>query len=436
MLSHEIIDDFDLQGEKFTFNQLFNSPLKRNILGLFFRFHKEFVLNTSWKMEIYDRLAFIAGKKAKLKKAQLEKFLSEDLGMESLQFLIDFKILLPPDKTPSSDSSINVDEFLVLGDDFNIITGIECADDFLKTPSGGLKLSVGAIHYLLESFLNFKAAQPKVQSAILELQNLPSRQNPGVMFSILELSEEKTSSTPKKNLEYQMSNAVYLFLNKYHPLADSNNDLNDGSIFLDLLDTSFRLNKLVIGSTLLKTKATSYLKLLDSELVLKRNFALVDIIILRELFITSYNAFFDDLNRLDSFKEILDKLSNDAKLGQTMLLDAERTANPLPAVFEFIDPHDKPVGVVDEFLSCYSRLNIANTIGSILSLAFDVHTDVFRPKPGVTIFQSLFIWLSKPTNKILFEHLSDLLTEAEYLINYYSKEEIESISKDYKETNQ
>ena len=429
-------NQFDLQNEKFTFNQLFNSPLKRNIIGLFFRFHKEFVLNTTWNVEIYDRLSFTSGKKQKVKKAQLEKYLSEQLGPESLQFLIEFKILLPPDKvTIPNLTSISVDDFLALGDDFNIITGIEYADDFLKTPSGGLKLSVGAIQYLLDSFLDIKAAQQKVQSAILELQTLPSRKNPSSMFSILDIAEEKTSTTAKKNMVYQMSDAVYTFLNKYHPFDNKINDLNDGSIFLDLLDSSHRITKLVVGSTVIRTTATSYLKILDSELVQKRNFALVDKIILRELFIISYNNFFDDPSRLESFKKILDKLANDAKLGQIMLLDAERTADPLPRVFEFVDPHDKPVGVVDDFLSSFSRLNIAHIIASILSLAFDEHVDIFRPKPGVIIFKELYNWLTQPVNRILFDNLGDLLTEAEYLVNYYSKEEIETISKDYKESN-
>ena len=426
----------DLNAEKFTFNQLFNSPLKRNILGLFFRFHKEFVLNTSWKVEIYDRLAFLSGKKQKLKKPQIEKFLSEDFGEESLQFLIDFKLLLPPEKSVSPESPpLSVLEFLNLGEEFSIITGIECAEDFLKTPSGGLKLSVGAIHYLLESFLKFKAAQPKVQSAILEMQTLPSRVNPGVMFNIFELAEEKTSSTPKKDIVYQMTDPVYSFLNSYHPLDSKVNDLLDGSIFLDLLDASYKVNKLSIGSSVIKTNAISYLKLLDSELVLKRYQALVDIIVLRELFIISYSNFFDDPNRIEKFKAVLDSLANDAKIGQTLLLDAERTANPLPHVFEFINPHDKPVGVVDDFLNCFSRLCIANVIGTILSLFYDTHMDIFRPKPGISIFKELYTWLLKPANKILFEHLSDLLTDAEYLTNYYSKDEVEEISKAYKDSN-
>ena len=427
-------NEIDLLPEKFTFNQLFNSPLKRNIIGLFFRFHKEFVLNTTWNVEIYDRLSFMSGKKQKVKKAQVEKFLSDELGPESLQFLIDFKLLLPPDKvTVDSDSSLSVDDFLALGEEFNVITGIECAEDFLKTPSGGLKLTVGAIQYLLESFLQFKAAQQKVQSAILELQTLPSRQNPGFMFTILEVAEEATSTTPKKNIEYKMHDSVYTFLNNYHPLDQKTNTLADGSTFLDLLDYSHKISKLVVGVTVLRSTASSYLKVLDSELVLKRHLALVDVIILRELFIISYDNFFDDPNRIESFKSILDTLSNDSKLGQTMLLDAERTANPLPAVFEFIDPHDKPVGVVDDFLSSFSRLNVANVICFILSLAFDEYKDIFRPKPGVLIFKSLYNWLLQPANRILFNHFTDLLTEAEYLVNYYSKEEIENISKSYKE---
>ena len=390
-MNSNFANEIDLLPEKFTFNQLFNSPLKRNILGLFFRFHKEFVLNTTWNVEIYDRLSFTSSKKQKLKKAQIEKFLSEDLGTESLQFLIDFKLLLPPDKaTVDTDVPLTVEDFLALGEEFNIISGIECAEDFLKTPSGGLKLTVGAIQYLLESFLHFKAAQPKVQSAILELQTLPSRQNPGVMFSILEIAEEVTSTTPKKNIEYKMHDAVYTFLNKYHPLDNKINDLADGNIFLDLLDYSYKISKLVVGVTVLRSTASSYLKLLDSELVLKRNLALVDIIVLRELFIVNYNDFFVDPARLDSFKSILDTLSNDSKLGKTMLLDAERTANPLPAVFEFIDPHDKPVGVVDDFLSSFSRLNIANIICLILSISFDEHSDIFRPKPGLVIFKTFF----------------------------------------------
>ena len=425
----------DLSSEKFTFNQLFNSPLKRNIIGLFFRFHKEFVLNTTWNVEIYDRISFMSGKKQKIKKAQLEKFLSEELGEESIQFLIDFKLLLPPEKTTTPETPpLSVSEFMALGEEFSIVTGIECADDFLQTPSGGLKLSVGAVHYLLESFLNFKAAQPKVQSAILELQTLPSRTNPGIMFSLLELSEERTSSTPKKNLVYQMTDPVYTFLNSYHPLDNKTNGLQDGSTFLDLLDASYKINKLNIGATLIKTTATSYLKLLDSELVLKRYLALVDTIVLRELFIVSYDNFFDDPTRIEKFKTIFDQLANDAKIGQTMLLDAERTANPLPHVFEFIDPHDKPVGVVDDFLSCFSRLSVANVIGAILSLYFETNIDIFRPKPGVIIFKELYNWLLQPANKLLFEQLFDMLTEAEYLTNYYSKEEIETISKDYKES--
>lgn len=434
-MSDNFTTDLDLSSEKFTFNQLFNSPLKRNILGLFFRFHKEFVLNTTWNVEIYDRLSFMSGKKQKIKKPQIEKFLVEELGPESLQFIIDFKLLLPPDKvTVDEASSLSVDEFLALGEEFNIITGIEYADDFLKTPSGGLKLSVGAIHYLLESFLGIKAAQNKLQTAILELQNLPSRRNPGIMFSILDVAEEKSSSTAKKNIIYQMNDAVYLFFNKYHPLDGKTNDLNDGSIFLDLLESTRQITKLVVGSTVLKSTATSFLKQLDSELALKRTFALVDKIVLRELFIVSYDTFFDDPSRIESFKSILDKLSNDSLLGQTILLDAERTADPLPAVFEFIDPHDKPVGVVDDFLSCFSRLHIGIVISNTLSLVFDMHQNIFRPKPGTVIFKDLYKWLLQPSNRILFDHLTDLLTEAEYLVNYYSKEEIETISKEYKDS--
>ena len=65
-MNSNFANEIDLLPEKFTFNQLFNSPLKRNILGLFFRFHKEFVLNTTWNVEIYDRLSFMSSKKQKV----------------------------------------------------------------------------------------------------------------------------------------------------------------------------------------------------------------------------------------------------------------------------------------------------------------------------------------------------------------------------------
>lgn len=379
----------------------------------------------------------MSGKKHKLKKVQLEKIISENLGEESVQFLIDFKILFFGDKIPSFEQSpLSLPEFLAQGDEFSILTGIECAEDFLKTPSGGLKLTLGAIVHLLETFMNFKAVQSKIQSAVREMQTLPLRSDPNQMFVLLETIEDSTSSTPKKDIEYCMTDIVYTFLNTYNPLSDQVNDLQDGSIFLNLLETSSKISKLVIGSTIIKTKITGYLKTLDSQLVLKRNLALIDVIVLRELFISSYSNFFDDFSRIENLKSVLDSLANDSKIGKTMLLDAERTANPLPSVFEFIDPHDKPVGVVEDFLSCFSRLCIANVISMILSIAFDNNGDIFRPKPGISIFQSIYSWLLLPTNRLFFEQLFDLLTEAEYLVNYYSQEEIETISKDYKENSE
>ena len=67
--------EFDFEKEKITFNQFFNSPLKRVIVGSFFRFQKEFVINTSWNSDFYNRLSFIGGKKNKIKKKQIEQLI-------------------------------------------------------------------------------------------------------------------------------------------------------------------------------------------------------------------------------------------------------------------------------------------------------------------------------------------------------------------------
>lgn len=424
---------FDFQKEKITFNQLFNSSVKRSIIGIFFKLQNEFITNTSWDPDIYSRISFTGGKKGKLKKKNIDLIINEPKVKVSLQFLINFKLLLPLPVPKDLSQLPDIDGLLENYEEYSIISGIEFDDnDVFSSPSSNLKITVGAMHHLLITMLNFKVNQTKLQTAMDELQSFPSRTNNSQMLIVLEKSDAPKKSTLKKEIFFKMTDFVYELIQEYHPLSGKINQDKNGSIFIDLLTDSLSLNQSVCKTDLIGSKTKKLLKLLDTELVLKNTTILVNKIVLRDLFIIDYENFFEDPSRLISFQSILDKLSNDSKLGLEFLKEANNTNNPLPSVFEYLDPFEKPVGVVDDFLTAFSRLYISFIISTIISNIINDPYNVFKPKAGDQIFPKLYIWLEKPSNKVLLGNIIELVSDASYLMDYYSQEEIESISKEFK----
>ena len=295
---------FDFQKEKFLFTKLFNSSVKRSIIGLFFRLQKEFVTNTNWDPEFYNRLSFTGGKSGKLKRKNLEFLIHEPKAKESLQFLIDFKLLLPlPVPEDLSSPLPDINTLIEDKEEYHIISGIEFDEDIFSTLSSGLKITVEAIHHLIHTTFNFKVMQNKLQSSLDEMLSLPSRTDPNRMIVILEKSDKLTKSTAKKKIFYRMTDVCYKILNEYHPL-DSNLDLNrNGSVFINLLNKSISISQIVSKTAVIGNQSKKLLKALDSQFILKNTTLLVDKIILRELFISNYENFFDDEDRLSSFIE-------------------------------------------------------------------------------------------------------------------------------------
>ena len=222
-------------------------------------------------------------------------------------------------------------------------------------------------------------------------------------------------------------------LNEYHPSNDQVDPNKNGTILLNLLRKSLSVNQTVSKSAVIRVNTKKLLKLLDPQLVLKNTINLADKIVLRELFIISYENFFDQSSRLTALTKKIDELSNGSELAQQLLKEANMTSNPLPAVFEYLNPFEKPVGVVDDFLTAFSRLYISQIIVKIVDFAMNESSIIFKPKAGEDLFPNLNDWLNNSKNSEQIDIIEELVNEASFLSEYYNKEDIELISKSFKQ---
>lgn len=427
----------DPQKDKFTINQILNSPVKRAIIGLYFKLVKEFVQNTLWNPEVYNKLSVRFGKQKKEEKVtqkQLQAVLGEDQANETIELLVDLRLLLPLPLPKPSDEVLfgSVEEFVASSEEFFLASGVDFDSDRFATPSGGLSLSLGTIHHLLSYVFQVKVAQPKLQTTLEELNAIPSRQNLNEMVFLLSPVSGQAKSQAKKKLLYKLNDPVYEFLNQYHPLPSATDDSFTGQVFLELVETSLRMNKFVGKTLLTEKRAKDYLKLLDKSVLLKNMTQLVDQIICRELIISSTVVLLEDHDRFPFFQQKLDQLSNEGRLGNLVVKEAEMTTRALPGAFEYLDPYDQPVGVVFDWLTTFSRLYVALVISRVVSSAFNDDESVFRPRVGDVVFVELHKWLQKPGNRRLMNILDDLVTEASFLVEFYTQEEVEQVAKDFR----
>jgi hypothetical protein len=425
--------DLGVQKDKFMINQLLNSTLKRTILGLFFKLNNEFIQNTTWNPDIYKKLIKIAGSKEKVKKEFIEKHFDFEKDNSSFELFIELKIItsISPDSKSIPQSSTVVD-FFDQNEEFQVITGIKFANDRFSTPSGGLELSLGAIQTLIEKNFKRKVAIAKLRKVVSELHGIPSRHSPGEMYFLISPTSESVAKTSAiKKAFYHMNDPLYVFLNAYHPVKGKIDSSGNGSIFLDLFSISLKLERFISKTDDIQKQAKEYLKQLDKSLILKSIINLVETIIKRELIIADFKTILDE-SRFSTFKEKLESIANDGKLGYLMIKEADMTNHPLPEVFEFIDPYEQALGVVDDWLTAFSRVMTSFIVSRTINLILKSDDFSFQIKIGDIFFIKLYEWLQSIRYRQQINQIDELLTEAEFLVEFYSKNEIETITNAFK----
>lgn len=433
--------DLHPQNDKFMINQVLNSPTKRLILGFFFKFQQEFLQNTTWQPNVFKKLIKFAPEASKeiIKYDTIEDHFNLEEEESSLKLFIDLKILTANVSSSASTTSnliLSLKEFLNQSTEFHVITGIKFATDRHSSPSGGLELTLRALHTLLQPYFNKKISITKLQKALMELNGIPSRHSPGYLHFLVSPSSENVSkSSSKKKAFYHMNDPLYTFLNVYHPIKGKSDPSNTGSIFLDIFTSSLKLEAIVERALTTQKKAQDYLKVMDGSLILKNVLKLAKSIIKRELIIPSWNTMFEDNYRFPSFQEKLDSLANEGKLGRLIIKEANMTSHPLPDVFEFIDPYEQPLGAVDEWLITFSRLMVSFTISQTVSQYLQGEDFSLKLNVGDIIFAKIYYWLQSPGHREMMEYFDNLLIDMNYLTEFYSnKEQIEIIIQNFKES--
>ena len=187
--------------DKQTFNLIFNSSLKRHLIGIHFLILKRVIQNTNFNSISFNEFIKESNSKGILTQEYLKKSLENEKDRNTLDLLFSHKIIVPINPSNTNFDFLPVDEIISLSQKFQFANGIEFAENIFKTPSGELAISLGSLNIILNRWLDQKIQQNKLQKSIDELHTVPSRLNPHLFhyFLIQVDSKNNPGYSKKKN---------------------------------------------------------------------------------------------------------------------------------------------------------------------------------------------------------------------------------------------
>jgi hypothetical protein len=420
--------------DKTTFNLIFNSSIKRHIIGIYFLLLKRVIQNTNFNPISFNEFIKESGSKGIISQEYLKKAIENEQDYNTLDLLVSYKILQPIKPSTEAYDFLSLEEVIEVAEKFQFANGIEFEEKIYKTSSSEFAISLNSLNMIMNSWLERKIQQNKIQKAIDELHTVPSRVNPHYFHYFLTQVDSKNNPgfTKKRgNFYYSLTDAVVDFLNTFHPILRGESDNQDGEQFLNLIDLSIKLDSITKQSEKLSEKSKTLLKLLDSKVFHKSIIFLSEKIILRELIITSLTDLVTDKSRLPIFQNKLRTMSDQGIIAWQIVKEAEMTAKDLPKVFEHIQDLESPIGSTGDWMVAFSRLMISYLLNKAIKQSLGGADALFKSEIGTNIMVELFEWTRDSSNLEITEQIHDLLMEAKTLVEFYSEESIKDIAKNY-----
>lgn len=420
--------------DKTTFNLIFNSSLKRHIIGIYFLILKRVIQNTNFNLISFNEFIKESGSKGVLTREYLKKALENEQDYNTLDLLISYKILQPIKPSTEAYDFLPLEEYIEIAEKFQFANGIEFEENIFKTSSSGLIISLSSLNMIMNSWLERHIQQNKIQKAIDELHTVPSRVNPHYFHYFLIQADSKNNPgfTKKKgSFYYSLTDEVVDFLNKYHPILGEESENQEGELFLDLIELSIKLDSITKQSEKFSERSKTLLKLLDSKVFHKSIILLSEKIILRELIITSLTDLVKDKSRLSIFQNKLRILSDQGTIAWQIVKEAEMTSKDLPKAFEYVENLESPLGSTGDWMVAFSRLMICYLLNKAIKQSLGGAEALFQAEIGMNIMVELYKWIKDASNLEIIDQIHDLLIEAKTLVDFYSDESIKEISKNY-----
>lgn len=420
--------------DKQTFNLIFNSSLKRHLIGIHFLILKRVIQNTDFNPISFNEFLKESGMKAILTQEYLKKALENEKDRNTLDLLFSHKMIQPINPSSENYDFLPLEEIIYLSEKFQFTDGIEFAENIFKFSSAELAISLGSLNILLNKWLDQKIQQNKLQKSINELHTVPSRINSHYFHYFLIQVDSKNNpgfTKKKSDVYYSLTDQVVDYLNTYHPLSGETSEDTNGDLFLKLIDISIKLETVVKQSGSLLEKTKKYLKLLDTNILHKTIISLSEQIILRELIISSLTDIVKDKSRSTVFLQKLRDLSDNGIVAWQIVKEAEMTAKSLPKVFEYVEFQHSPVGSVGNWMVAFSRIMIAYLLGKAIKQSLKGKDALFISEIGSNVMVELYEWSSNPGNIEIIDQIQDLVMEGKTLSEFYSSEDLEEIRKNY-----
>ena len=432
MVTNEV--KLDLQKDKATFNQLLNSPLKRYILGIYILIVKRVMQNTNFDPQFFKDLIKLAGTNQILTREQIVNENTSSMKQETLELLFSYKLLFAIKNDSSMFIGQDLDSWLQSADKFRILSGIEFDENKFERPSAGLALSLGVIVELLQNWLETKFSQIKVQKALEELHTVPSRVNPHILYYIMIPTEPSSFSGSKKKstMMYSIFDPVIEFLDHYHPEKNKESSLLTGELFLDLIETSIKLDSYNSKITEIDKKTHELLSLLNHDMLNKHIVKLAEKIICRELMIINLTYLITEHSRYEIFEQKLRNITDQGTIAKEIAREIDLTNENLPDIFKTIDEANViALSAHSDLLVVYSRLVTAYLLSQTIKQVIMKAESLFTPKIGDNVMNELYQWMQIPKNRETLNQVSNLIIEAQLLCNFYSKSYLEELKKTY-----
>ena len=354
----------------------------------------------------------------------------------TLDLLFTYKILQPHPEQKDFHY-FDLQETLAQFESFHLITGIICADEPLKTISGGFSISLGSLQLLLKRWLKQEYQQSILQKAINELNTIPSRVNPQTLiyvFTKVDIDDPEIDKSKKSSFHYALTDQVIEFLDQYHPFPNRFSEDTTGEIFLELIEFSIEFETLQTEVSEYYKKSKKLLKILEPEAVKKSILALSTKIVTRELILRSLDSIVTETRR---FSRLIDKLQNIADQGTIawqIVKEAEMTTMSLPKAFESVNEETQSVGVTGDWMVAFSRLIVAHLISTVLYNMFYADSGTFKLEIGTEVMQQFWTWKQDSEKSSILEHMQVLNAEVISLTDFYTEDEVKTIREKYFES--
>ncbi|OLS24907.1 MAG: hypothetical protein HeimC3_17830 [Candidatus Heimdallarchaeota archaeon LC_3] len=420
--------------DKQTFNLIFNSSLKRHLIGIHFLILKRVIQNANFNSISFYEFLKESGSKAILTQEYLKKSLENEKDSNTLDLLFSYKIIQPINPSSDNFDFLSLEEIINSSEKFQFANGIEFAEKIFKTSSGELAISLGSLNTLLNRWLDQKIQQNKLQKSTDELHTVPSRIDPHYFHYFLTQVDSKNNpgfTKKKSDVYYSLTDKIVDYLNTYHPLPGEISEGSNGELFLKLVEISIKLETIVKQSESLQEKSKKCLKILDSDMFHKSIISLSERIVLRELIISSLTDIVRDKSRSSIFLQKLRDLSDNGIVAWQIVKEAEMTAKSLPKVFEHVEYQDSPVGAVGNWMVAFSRIMVAYLLNKAIKQSLEGKDALFNSEIGSNVMVELYEWSNNSTNIEILDQIQDLVIEGKALSDFYSSEELQEIRKNY-----